>query len=62
MIEPGLVGTDLVLEPPEEQAKLQHQLKMLKAEDVAETIYWAITQPKRADAILIQIRPHAQII
>jgi len=64
LIEPGLVGTDMTASkvPPEEQPKKQEEGQMLKAEDIAECIYYTLIQPERCDVVLVQIRPHGQAI
>jgi NADP-dependent 3-hydroxy acid dehydrogenase YdfG len=62
VIEPGSVGTDMVGEPPSEQRFEEEQQYMLKAEDIAESILFCLTRPKRCDVISIQIKPHRQII
>jgi len=62
LIEPGLVGTDMQDETPAEQRKMEKDLEMLKAEDIAASILYTLTQPKRCDVIMVQIRPHAQEI
>ena len=62
LIEPGLVGTDMPENSAEEQQKQQEELKMLKAEDIAVAIYYALIQPKRCDVVGIKIRPHLQLI
>lgn len=62
LIEPGSVGTDMQPQSPEEQRKLQEKQEMLKAEDIAACILYAVTQPKRCDVVSVQIRPLLQII
>lgn len=62
LIEPGAVGTDMQPQSPYEQRQLQEKMEMLKAEDIAACIFYAITQPKRCDVVMIQIRPHLQVI
>jgi NADP-dependent 3-hydroxy acid dehydrogenase YdfG len=62
LIEPGEVGTDMNLLSPEEQRKKQAQLKQLKAEDIADCIYYILTRPKRVDIVELRVRPHLQII
>jgi len=64
LIEPGLVGTDMTARktPPAEQPQKEDEEKMLRAEEIAESIYYALTQPKRCDVVLIQIRPLRQAI
>jgi NADP-dependent 3-hydroxy acid dehydrogenase YdfG len=60
LIEPGLVGTDFQKESPEEQRQKEEELKMLKAEDIAASILYVLTQPRRCDVVVLQIRPHAE--
>ncbi len=62
LIEPGLVGTDMQDESPEEQRKLEEKMEMLKAEDIAACVLYALTQPRRCDVVVVQIRPHLQSI
>jgi NADP-dependent 3-hydroxy acid dehydrogenase YdfG len=61
LIEPGLVGSDMIEVQPEEQPKEIQALKMLKAEDIAMSVLYCLCQPKRSDVIYLQIRPHLQI-
>lgn len=37
-------------------------MQMLKAEDIAASVYYCLTQPQRCDVIMVQIRPHLQSI
>jgi NADP-dependent 3-hydroxy acid dehydrogenase YdfG len=62
LIEPGAVGTDMQPQSPEEQRQLQEKMEMLKAEDIAACVLYALTQPKRCDVVMVQIRPHLQPI
>lgn len=62
LIEPGAVGTDMQPESPEEQRKLEEKMEMLKAEDIAACVLYTLTQPKRCDVVVVQIRPHLQSI
>jgi NADP-dependent 3-hydroxy acid dehydrogenase YdfG len=62
LIEPGAVGTDMQPEPPEEQRSKQENMEMLKSEDIAACVLYALTQPKRCDVVMVQIRPHLQPI
>lgn len=64
LIEPGSVGTDMVSEetPPEKQRQEQEAGRMLKAEDIAECICFALTQPARCDVVEMQVRPIFQLI
>ena len=40
------------------QFAAQEKLKMLKAEDIAACVLYTLTQPKRCDVVVVQIRPH----
>lgn len=62
LIEPGLVGTEMIGQTPEEQRQKQEALEEMKAEDIAEAVYYCVTQPKRCDVVSVQIRPHRQLI
>lgn len=62
LIEPGAVGTDMQDPSPEEQEGLIDALEMLKAEDIAMAIVFALSQPKRADVVNIKIKPLRQNI
>jgi len=62
LIEPGAVGTDMQPQSPEEQRQLIEKMEMLRAEDIAASILYTITQPKRCDVVNLQIRPHLQSI
>jgi NADP-dependent 3-hydroxy acid dehydrogenase YdfG len=62
LIEPGEVGTDMDPHTVEEQRQRQARLEELKAEDIADVIYYILTRPKRSDIIELKIRPHMQAI
>ncbi len=62
LIEPGNVGTDMQEVPVNEQADLERRGEMLKAEDIAEAVYYCLIQPARCDVVALQIRPHLQPI
>ena len=62
LIEPGAVGTDMQPQSPEEQRRLIENMEMLRAEDIAASILYTVTQPKRCDVVNLQIRPHLQSI
>jgi NADP-dependent 3-hydroxy acid dehydrogenase YdfG len=64
LIEPGLVGTDMTTDqvPKEQQPEKEAKGEMLKAEDIAECVYYTLTQPERCDVVKVQIRPHKQAI
>lgn len=38
------------------------KMEMLEAEDIAMSIVFCLSQPKRCDIVTLQIRPHLQII
>ena len=62
LIEPGLVGTDMLDEDPPEQVREQQQLKMLTSEDIAGSVAFVLRQAERCDVVLLQIRPKKQAI
>jgi NADP-dependent 3-hydroxy acid dehydrogenase YdfG len=62
LIEPGAVGTDMQPVSVPDQQKKQEGLEMLKAEDIAAAIIYALTQPERCDVVELKIKPHLQII
>jgi NADP-dependent 3-hydroxy acid dehydrogenase YdfG len=62
LLEPGSIGTDMVDESAEEQRRMQEEMKMLRAEDIARSILFVLTQPPRCDVITMQVRPHLQLI
>jgi len=62
LIEPGGAGTDMTNLTPEEQRSEEKEQKLLMAEDIANSILFALLQPKRTEIIKIQLRAHRQII
>jgi NADP-dependent 3-hydroxy acid dehydrogenase YdfG len=62
LIEPGSIGTEMVDESAAEQQRMQEEMKMLRADDVARAILFVLTQPERSDVIHLQVRPHLQIV
>ncbi len=62
LIEPGATGTDMQPVSPDDQRRQEEEGEMLKAEDVAGAILYALSQPRRCDVVSIQIRPHLQLI
>lgn len=62
LIEPGLTGTDLVEMDPKEQMEKEKKHEMMKPEDVAVSVHYCLTQPERADVVMVQLRPHMQAI
>ncbi|HOX40567.1 MAG TPA: SDR family oxidoreductase [bacterium] len=62
LIEPGSTGSNLVDEPVERQRQFQLEEKMLKAEDVADAIIFAISSRSRVDIINLWLKPRKQNI
>lgn len=62
LVEPGKVATDMVEKADAEKARLERKREMLRPEDVAACVYFALTQPARCDVVSIQVRPHLQVI
>jgi len=46
--------------PPEEQPKKIEAMEMLKSEELAECVYYCLSQPKRCNIDFVQIRPLKQ--
>lgn len=62
LIEPGAVTSDMQPAPKEEQKEQIKEMKMLEAEDIAMSVLFCLSQPKRCDIVSMQIRPHLQLI
>jgi NADP-dependent 3-hydroxy acid dehydrogenase YdfG len=62
LIEPGAVTSDMQLAPKEEQRKQIEKMEMLEAEDIAMSVLFCLSQPKRSDIVSLQVRPHLQVI
>jgi NADP-dependent 3-hydroxy acid dehydrogenase YdfG len=64
LVEPGKVGANLAEDDPDAQKERQsiESDEMLTAEDIAECIYYCVTQPWRCEIVNVEIRPHKQII
>lgn len=62
LIEPGAVGTDMQPHSSEEQREKISNQEMMKAEDIAMSVLYVLSQPQRCDVVSLQIRPHLQII
>lgn len=64
LIEPGLVGSNLAGEPPdvEDQANREAEGEMLEAEDIAEAIYYALSQPNRTSVMEVRVAPIKQAL
>ncbi|MFL6772199.1 MAG: SDR family oxidoreductase [Sphingomicrobium sp.] len=57
LIEPGFTGADLQYPdyPPEKQREQIHQHKMLRAEDIAASVHFMLTQPRRTAVSLMRV-------
>jgi NADP-dependent 3-hydroxy acid dehydrogenase YdfG len=62
LIEPGAVMSDMQPGTKEEQREKIEKLEMLDADDIAMSILFILSQPKRCDIVSMQIRPHLQLI
>lgn len=62
LVEPGKVATDMVEKSGAEMEKEIARLRMLRPEDIAGAILYALRQPERCDVVSLQIRPHRQVI
>lgn len=60
LVEPGLTGSDMQTDPPEEQAKKIAQEKSLRAEDIAVGVHYLLTQPRRTVIQQLTISPRMQ--
>lgn len=61
-IEPGAVTSDMQPAPKDEQRENVKKMEMLEAEDIAMSILFCLSQPKRCDVVSMQVRPHLQVI
>lgn len=55
LLEPGLVGSDMVESTPSAQRKKITSAHMLRAEDIAVGVHYVLTQPKRCVVMGLQI-------
>lgn len=62
LIEPGAVMSDMQPGTKEEQREKIEKMEMLEADDIAMSILFTLSQPKRCDIVSMQIRPLLQII
>jgi len=62
LIEPGAVTSDMQPAPKEEQREQIEKMEMLEAEDIAMSVLFCLSQPKRSDIVSLQVRPHLQVI
>jgi len=61
LVEPGLIATDLSGGGKSSRPK-EKAMKILPPQDIAEGIYYCLTQPARCAVVSIQIRPLQQLI
>ena len=62
LIEPGAVDTDMQGQPTQEKKEKVENLEMLTADDIAMSVLYCLSQPKRCDVVELKVRPHLQII
>jgi NADP-dependent 3-hydroxy acid dehydrogenase YdfG len=64
LIEPGLVGSNLAGEPPNVNEQIQQEAEgqMLEAEDIAQAVYYTLTQPDRSAVLEIRVAPIKQAL
>ncbi len=62
LIEPGAVDTDMQPESGPEKLKKVKAMEMLAADDIAMSVLYCLSQPKRCDIVELKIRPHLQLI
>lgn len=62
LIEPGSVTSDMQTTSKKEQKEKIKKLEMLEAEDIAMSVLFCLSQPKRCDIVSMQVRPHLEII
>lgn len=62
LIEPGAVTSDMQSGTKEEHQEKIDKMEMLEADDIAMSILFCLSQPKRCDIVTMQIRPHLQSI
>lgn len=60
LVEPGLTGSDMQTDAPEEQAKKIERHESLRAEDIAVGVHYLLTQPRRTVVQQITISPRMQ--
>lgn len=61
-VEPGAVTSDMQTDPKEVQQEKIEKMEMLEAEDIAMSVLFCLSQPKRCDIVSMQVRPHLQMI
>ena len=62
LIEPGAVSSDLQPGTKDEHKEKIERMEMLEAGDIAMSILFCLSQPKRCDIVSLQVRPLLQLI
>jgi NADP-dependent 3-hydroxy acid dehydrogenase YdfG len=62
LIEPGAVDTDMQPQSTEEKKSATEEHNMLKAEDIAAAVIYALSQDERCDVAEIRLKPRLQLI
>jgi len=62
LIEPGRVATDMVDASDAEKEEKIAALEMLRPAEIAGAVLYALQQPQRCDVVVVQLRPHRQVI
>jgi NAD(P)-dependent dehydrogenase (short-subunit alcohol dehydrogenase family) len=62
LIEPGKVATEMVDATDAQKEEKIAALEMLRPDEVAGAVLYALLQPQRCDVVVVQLRPHRQVI
>ena len=62
LVEPGRTRSELSKMDPETEREKLAKGELAKAEDIAVGIHYVLTQPKRLDVVVLQLRPLMQLI
>ena len=62
LIEPGAVDTPLQDLSAAERKQKHKKLEILRPDDIAQCVYYCLTQPQRCHVTVVQIRPQMQLI
>jgi len=62
LIEPGAVDTDMQAQSTDEKQQAVEKHEMMKAEDIALAVCYALEQDERCDVVEIRLRPRLQLI
>jgi NADP-dependent 3-hydroxy acid dehydrogenase YdfG len=60
LVEPGTVGSDMQPDSPAQQRTKERNMKMLKAEDIADAIVYCLNLPRRCVISSMQVEPLQQ--